>query len=664
MHIPCSRCGRMQPLMAVCALFASMLLASMIACAEPACAAEPGSALSVSTESRLTLGDGDALDATDSALGKNAVHATPKGTQLVSWRRYAGSNALGTMERIVNAGWKKSDTVVIATSGGYWDAICANSLAGLTKAPMLITNGKALSEETRKAISRLGATTAYICGGTAAISASVESQVKAQLAGEAHVVRLAGRNAVGTSVAIAKHVASQKKGSTCIIATDSGYWDALAASPYSYASNTPILLARDGKQLKPEAVAAIQSCGFTHAVVAGGTAAVSSEVEAQLKSLGLSCTRLAGAQAYETARRFAEWSIKRGMSVKNMGVATAQGYWDALTGAALCGKNNAVLTLADDKGHYDACSFATSQRRTMGSALVFGGAAAVGATTFYDLQAATLEKPITTYQVLFNANGGQGSMKAQAMPVGKRTALARNAFRRTGYDFVGWNTKANGRGTAYADRQEAVSLACAGNRVTLYAQWRVSASYLRSQLDLVEMYRSAFRHGPKPASVQKYIMLHDTEGEGSPESVVNWWSSSGAGVAAHFVVGRDGHIVQCVPLDEIAHHAGYGNTGHNAAYGVTDESRDDKVGTVAIGSWASDYGMNSYSVGIEIVHVGGGAPYTAAQLNALDDLIAYIDAYYGFESAIIDHKAWRSGNSDTSPEFAGYLANYQRYRHH
>ena len=74
--------------------------------------------------------------------------------------------------------------------------------------------------------------------------------------------------------------------------------------------------------------------------------------------------------------------------------------------------------------------------------------------------------------------------------------------------------------------------------------------------------------------------------------------------------------------------------------------------------------MNSYSVGIEMVHVGGSGDYPQAQLQALDDLIAYIDAYYGFESVIIDHKAWRTGNSDTSEEFAGYLRNYQEARTH
>lgn len=184
----------------------------------------------------------------------------------------------------------------------------------------------------------------------------------------------------------------------------------------------------------------------------------------------------------------------------------------------------------------------------------------------------------------------------------------------------------------------------------------------RAELDISEDFRDGFTHGEKGSEFQKYIMLHDTESEASAESVIDWWDSSGNLVAAHFVVNKDGSIVQCAPLDAIVHHAGFGDTGHNELFGAVDETRDDKAGTTSIGSWAADYGMNSYSIGIELVHTGGSGDYPAAQLEALDALIAYIDAYYGFESEITDHKAWRTGNSDTSPEFAQYLANYQATR--
>ena len=188
------------------------------------------------------------------------------------------------------------------------------------------------------------------------------------------------------------------------------------------------------------------------------------------------------------------------------------------------------------------------------------------------------------------------------------------------------------------------------------------AKQIFDKLGIQEDYREDLAHGDKPAKYQKYIVLHDTEGGGTPEDVVNTWESAGRFIATHFVVGRDGSIVQCVKLDKIAHHAGFGDTGHNKQYGVEDESRDDRRGAEPIGDWASDYGMNSYSIGIEMVHVGGEEDYPEVQLQAVDALIAYIDAYYadtGKKSEIIDHKAWRSGNSDTSEEFTGF---YEYYR--
>lgn len=215
-----------------------------------------------------------------------------------------------------------------------------------------------------------------------------------------------------------------------------------------------------------------------------------------------------------------------------------------------------------------------------------------------------------------------------------------------------------------AAAEAAAAETAAAEKAAADAAAKPSADELRAALNITERYYDDLNHGVKTSEYQKYIVLHDTEGDSSPANTIDWWESNGSYVAAHFVVGRDGSIYQCVPLDGIAHHAGYGETGNNEAYGVTDQSRDDMRGTTSIGSAYADYGMNSHSVGIEMVHVGGSGDYPEAQLEALDGLIAYIDAYYGFESTIIDHKMWRSTNSDTSAEFAEYLANYQATRTH
>ncbi len=73
--------------------------------------------------------------------------------------------------------------------------------------------------------------------------------------------------------------------------------------------------------------------------------------------------------------------------------------------------------------------------------------------------------------VTFDANGGTGSMAAQTSTVA--AALTTNAFTRTGRSFAGWNTSADGSGTAYADTASFPFTAS----VTLYAQWQATVTF-------------------------------------------------------------------------------------------------------------------------------------------------------------------------------------------
>jgi uncharacterized repeat protein (TIGR02543 family) len=71
--------------------------------------------------------------------------------------------------------------------------------------------------------------------------------------------------------------------------------------------------------------------------------------------------------------------------------------------------------------------------------------------------------------VHFDANGGSGSMSDETSLYDTAKALTSNSFTKTGYSFSGWNTQANGSGTAYADGATYDFTADA----TLYAQWKI-----------------------------------------------------------------------------------------------------------------------------------------------------------------------------------------------
>ena len=69
--------------------------------------------------------------------------------------------------------------------------------------------------------------------------------------------------------------------------------------------------------------------------------------------------------------------------------------------------------------------------------------------------------------ITFDPNGGAGSMEPMSVNPGVGNKLTGNTFTRENYTFTGWNTAADGTGTAYAD-EATVSFDA---DTTLYAQW-------------------------------------------------------------------------------------------------------------------------------------------------------------------------------------------------
>ena len=70
--------------------------------------------------------------------------------------------------------------------------------------------------------------------------------------------------------------------------------------------------------------------------------------------------------------------------------------------------------------------------------------------------------------VQYDANGGKGTMEPTEGILQDQVQAADNQFTRSGYSFSGWNTKADGSGTAYKSGD---SVSLDDETVTLYAQW-------------------------------------------------------------------------------------------------------------------------------------------------------------------------------------------------
>ena len=81
-----------------------------------------------------------------------------------------------------------------------------------------------------------------------------------------------------------------------------------------------------------------------------------------------------------------------------------------------------------------------------------------------------------------------------------------------------------------------------------------------------------------PLTATEYLVMHYTAGS-SLESVVRYFKRAGGAASAHVVIGRDGEVVQMVPFNRVAWHAG--------------ESR-----------WNDRVGLNRYAIGIELDNAG------------------------------------------------------------
>lgn len=87
-------------------------------------------------------------------------------------------------------------------------------------------------------------------------------------------------------------------------------------------------------------------------------------------------------------------------------------------------------------------------------------------------------------------------------------------------------------------------------------------------------------------------------------STVHWFLTPASRVSAHFVIGKDGTVVQMVPVRLRAWHAGTSRLG-------------------------SRWDVNDFSVGIELVNRDDGRdPYTMAQVRSLVHLLADLSSRY------------------------------------
>ena len=357
--------------------------------------ADPAADAAAAEKTAKAAGEGDgAADKGDGAADKSkqggetteVAQASSKANEGASesdkstnWARLSGNTALDTMQKVAQTGFSTSSSVVLAGVDSYQDALSASPLAGMLKAPVLLTEAKSLSNQTASELKRLGTSKVYIIGGKSVVNEKVRQQIlKLGLA----VERISGNTATQTADAVAKKLGSNA-GDTCIVATVNGFEDALSIAPYAYSHIAPIFLSESKSGLTSASQALVRSGKYARGIIVGGKNAVPRTVESQLAKAGVSTVkRLEGNTAYDTSAAVADWSVAEGMTRENMGVATGRFHQDAVSGAAMCGKNNAVLVLADDANRTAVRKTYRNHINDVSKGYVFGGTAVVSVVTW------------------------------------------------------------------------------------------------------------------------------------------------------------------------------------------------------------------------------------------------------------------------------------------
>lgn len=125
-----------------------------------------------------------------------------------------------------------------------------------------------------------------------------------------------------------------------------------------------------------------------------------------------------------------------------------------------------------------------------------------------------------------------------------------------------------------------------------------------------------FKKSPNISGVMvpSYLIIHY---DGSPNSTgaIGWMISKESKVSAHLHISREGKIVQLVPFNIVAWHAG-------------------------VSVWKGIIGLNSHSIGIELQN-SGNQEYTEIQLKVLTEVSKALVSNYHLKEIL--------GHSDIAP---------------
>lgn len=230
-------------------------------------------------------------------VGGEAVVAAPVRTELqnrgLTVERVSGANRYATSEQIAlkvqSLDPDAASIVFVATGMNFPDALAASSIAAKTHHPILLTPKEALPLEGKRALDALNPTSAYVLGGTGAISSAVQTDLNMNYA--PFVYRLDGATRYDTALSIinaGKTLTGSFPPAGIFLATGTNFPDALAGGVLAGIGDTtwrPLMLTTPTALGSQAATFINANSSVKFASVIGGAAAVSEVVLTQANQL-------------------------------------------------------------------------------------------------------------------------------------------------------------------------------------------------------------------------------------------------------------------------------------------------------------------------------------------------------------------------------------------
>lgn len=185
-------------------------------------------------------------------------------------------------------------------------------------------------------------------GGVIVFLGSPNARFEVTYQDEVNASALTGTDRYETSIKISQ--AGWENAENAVLINDSAIADALAATPFAYKKNAPILLT-GSSQINEKTLAELKRLKVKNVYVVGGEASINEKSLDTIKSNNISVSRISGSDRYQTSMNIAK-ELNNISNISKISVVNGEkGLADAVSIGAVSAQNNMPIILTNENSN-------------------------------------------------------------------------------------------------------------------------------------------------------------------------------------------------------------------------------------------------------------------------------------------------------------------------